>query len=159
MHDASPLVCAALERATARLSAGAIPRRLYRVSGPGGGSPGGGAVSDAVAAGARRPGGGVDPWRPVGAVFRVSGVRIARGAIACDAVTYPGVIGAAVALGILLHPVAGDEEGMRPDALEVVCRRHPVSLVVVMPDVQNPTAFPCRRRGVRISPRSRRVRD
>jgi DNA-binding transcriptional MocR family regulator len=141
MHDAAPLVSAALERAAARLSAGTIPAG-YTASA--------GRAEDREAAAAY-----LAQWRPgldarevvlthgaqsaLSAVFQAFAAR--GGAIACDAVTYPGVIGAAVALGIPLHPVAGDEEGMHPDALEAVCRRHPVSLLVVMPDVQNPTGI------------------
>ncbi|MBB99946.1 MAG: hypothetical protein CML67_10475 [Rhodobacteraceae bacterium] len=141
MHDAAPLVSAALERATARLSAGAIPAG-YTASA--------GRAEDREAAAQY-----LAQWRPgldarevvlthgaqsaLSAAFQAFAAR--GGAIACDAVTYPGVIGAAVALGIPLHPVAGDEEGMRPDALEAVCRRHPVSLLVVMPDLQNPTGI------------------
>ncbi|WP_029056832.1 PLP-dependent aminotransferase family protein [Stappia stellulata] len=139
MHDATPLVGAAFERATARLAAGAVPAGYAAPAGR---------EEDRVAA-ARF----LARWRPglaarevvithgaqsaLSAVFQALAGR--GGGIACDAVTYPGIIGAAVALGIPLYPVAGDEDGMRADALEAVCARHPVSLAVVMPDVQNPT--------------------
>ncbi|WP_172838542.1 PLP-dependent aminotransferase family protein [Stappia sp. ES.058] len=141
MHDASPLVRAAFERAVSRMTDGLVP--------VGYSSPAG-RVEDRAAA-ARF----LAKWRPgtdarevllthgaQSALFAAFQALAGRGGgIACDAATYPGVIGAAVALGIALHPVAGDANGMRPDALEAVCRRHSVSLVVVMPDVQNPTGI------------------
>lgn len=141
MHDATPLVQAALERAALRLAAGAIPTGYAAPAGR---------EEDRRAAAAY-----LTRWRPetearnvvlthgaqsaLAAVFQAFAGR--SGGIACDALTYPGVIGAAAALGIPLYPVAGDAQGMRADALEAVCRRHPVSLVVVMPDVQNPTGI------------------
>ncbi len=70
------------------------------------------------------------------------------GGIACDALTYPGVIGAAAAIRERLLPLRMDEDGMDPDALDALCRRSPVSCVFLMPAVQNPTGrtMPLRRR-------------
>lgn len=59
--------------------------------------------------------------------------------IACDALTYPGVISAAAVNDVRLYPVEMDGWGMIPEALDEVCRRQPVSLLAVMPSVQNPT--------------------
>ena len=69
-------------------------------------------------------------------------------AAACDAVTYPGVITAAVQLGIPLVGIAIDDAGMVPEALEDACRRRRIALLVISPSVQNPTgiAMPAVRR-------------
>lgn len=61
------------------------------------------------------------------------------GGIACDVLTYPGVIGAASAARARLHPVRMDQVGMEPEALDALCRRSGISCVFLMPSVQNPT--------------------
>ena len=61
------------------------------------------------------------------------------GAIACDALTYPGVLTAARAAGLRLQPIAMDAEGMCPLALEAMAERGGLGSVVLMPSVQNPT--------------------
>ncbi|MXN67344.1 aminotransferase class I/II-fold pyridoxal phosphate-dependent enzyme [Stappia sp. GBMRC 2046] len=68
--------------------------------------------------------------------------------IACDALTYPGVISAAAVNDVRLYPVTMDRWGMIPEALEELCRRQSISLLAVMPSVQNPTgvAMPAERR-------------
>ncbi|AXS40254.1 PLP-dependent aminotransferase family protein [Breoghania sp. L-A4] len=62
--------------------------------------------------------------------------------IACDQVTYPGMLSAAALNGVKLLPVTMDGQGMCPDALDACCRANAVSLVVLMPSVQNPTGRP-----------------
>ncbi|MFO0633038.1 MAG: PLP-dependent aminotransferase family protein [Nannocystaceae bacterium] len=61
-------------------------------------------------------------------------------AIAVEAVTYPGMLALARALGRTVVGVAMDDEGLMPQSLDAVCRtRHP-RLLYCMPTVQNPTA-------------------
>lgn len=61
------------------------------------------------------------------------------GGIACDTLTYPGVISAASAARARLHPVRMDDEGMDPEAFEALCRRSNIACVFLMPSTQNPT--------------------
>lgn len=56
-----------------------------------------------------------------------------------ECITYPGVVHAATQLGIKLQPVALDQEGMIPDALQEAIDEHRPSAVYVVPTVQNPT--------------------
>lgn len=56
-----------------------------------------------------------------------------------EAVTYCGLIEAARALRCRAEPVALDEEGMRPDALEEAVRKTGGRIVVVVPTLHNPT--------------------
>ncbi|QJB56061.1 PLP-dependent aminotransferase family protein [Pseudodesulfovibrio sp. zrk46] len=59
--------------------------------------------------------------------------------IAADALTYPGMKTLATMLGIRLVPIAMDDEGMMPEALDAACRRDRIKGVYVMPGVHNPT--------------------
>lgn len=59
--------------------------------------------------------------------------------IATDALTYPGFKALASSLGIRLCPVAMDEEGMIPEALEMSCRQREVKGLYLLPHLQNPT--------------------
>lgn len=59
--------------------------------------------------------------------------------LATDALTYPGMKTLATMLGIRLVPIAMDDEGMMPDALDAACHRDAVKGVYLMPGVQNPT--------------------
>lgn len=59
--------------------------------------------------------------------------------IAVDALTYPGIKTLAAMLDIRLVPVAMDNDGMDPDALETACRRQAVQGLYLMPGCQNPT--------------------
>lgn len=61
------------------------------------------------------------------------------GALACDALTYPGVLAAAQAIGLRLHGLPMDDEGLCPDALDALARRGGLGSVFLMPAVQNPT--------------------
>lgn len=62
--------------------------------------------------------------------------------IACDRITYPGIMSAAAMTGVRLLPIAMDGDGMCPDALDAACRANAVSMLVVMPSTQNPTGRP-----------------
>ncbi|MDD3444067.1 MAG: PLP-dependent aminotransferase family protein [Zavarzinia sp.] len=56
-----------------------------------------------------------------------------------EAQAYPGLTSLARRLGLALEPVALDEEGMRPDALEAACRGGGRRFVYLTPTIQNPT--------------------
>lgn len=59
--------------------------------------------------------------------------------LATEQLTYPGVKYLANSLGLRLKPVAMDDEGMRPDALDALCRSEEVRAIYVQPTLQNPT--------------------
>jgi len=60
--------------------------------------------------------------------------------ILSESLTYPGLRGVARLLGLRTGPVAMDEEGILPDALEAACRTDKPRLLYCMPTLQNPTA-------------------
>ncbi|MGX1788316.1 aminotransferase-like domain-containing protein [Bosea sp. NPDC055332] len=65
-----------------------------------------------------------------------------------EALTYPFIKGIAARLGITLVPLAMDENGMRPDAVQKAHREAQLSALYVQPAVQNPlgmTMPPARR--------------
>lgn len=62
--------------------------------------------------------------------------------IAADALTYPGLIGAARQFHLKPLPVPLDEGGMDLDALARICAQQPPRLVYVTPDQNNPTGVP-----------------
>lgn len=57
-----------------------------------------------------------------------------------EALGYPGLQGAAAAVGVKLVGVEIDEQGVRPDALEEAHRRHAPRALFCVPNLQNPTA-------------------
>ncbi|HEV7256492.1 MAG TPA: PLP-dependent aminotransferase family protein [Bosea sp. (in: a-proteobacteria)] len=59
----------------------------------------------------------------------------------CEPLTYPGLLAAARQRGLRPVPVASDEDGLRPDALEAAIRAHDVRLLCLTPTIQNPTAI------------------
>lgn len=62
-------------------------------------------------------------------------------AILADEFTYPGVRAIAAQLNIRLVPVAADDQGMLPDAIEAACKRHErVKGLYCIPTMHNPTA-------------------
>ena len=70
-------------------------------------------------------------------------------AIFTEALTYPGLKAAAVALGVKLIGVDMDHHGIVPEALQRACRRHSkVKLLYLMPTMHNPTTatLPTQRR-------------
>jgi len=68
--------------------------------------------------------------------------------VAVDALSYPPAREAFRASGAQVHGVDMDALGMRPDALERLCRRHPVRAVYLTPHHQFPTTvlMPAERR-------------
>lgn len=60
-------------------------------------------------------------------------------AIATDRYTLPGFVELAQMLHLTIIPVDGDDFGMRPDALEAACQKHPIRSVYLMPTCQMPT--------------------
>lgn len=59
--------------------------------------------------------------------------------IACESLSYPGLLGAARQLRCQVSAVAMDDEGMRPDALDALCRQRRPRLIYLTPTLQNPT--------------------
>ena len=61
-------------------------------------------------------------------------------AVLVEEVLYPGLISAAAQLNRRLVAVAGDADGMLPDALEKAIALHPAKLLYLNPTLRNPTA-------------------
>lgn len=61
-----------------------------------------------------------------------------------EEVTYAGLKDLAAMLQVAVHPVALDEDGLRPDDLEAVCRRTSARVLYLMPALQNPTGLAMR---------------
>ena len=59
--------------------------------------------------------------------------------VLAEALAYPGIKAIAAHLNLRLEGVPMDDEGMRPDALEEICRRSLPKLVCCVPTIQNPT--------------------
>jgi DNA-binding transcriptional MocR family regulator len=59
--------------------------------------------------------------------------------IACEQVTYGGFKVVARLLGLKLHPIGQDSEGLCPDSLEKACRDNQVRGLLICPTHQNPT--------------------
>ncbi|MER6354977.1 PLP-dependent aminotransferase family protein [Streptomyces sp. NPDC001634] len=62
------------------------------------------------------------------------------GRVGVEWLTYPLVKEIAARLGIVLVPLATDEQGLRPDALAAAHRSAPLSAVYVQPTLHNPTS-------------------
>lgn len=62
-------------------------------------------------------------------------------AVLCEPLTYPGLLAAARQRGLRPVPVVGDDEGLRPDALEAAIREHGARLLCLTPTIQNPTTI------------------
>lgn len=60
--------------------------------------------------------------------------------IVADELTYPGFIAAARQLGRNVVVIAGDEQGILPEALYQACRQHDAKVVYLNPTIHNPTA-------------------
>jgi DNA-binding transcriptional MocR family regulator len=60
--------------------------------------------------------------------------------VATEALTDHGIIALSNVLHFRLQGLDTDEEGMRPDALDAACHRHPLKAVAVTPNLCNPTA-------------------
>lgn len=63
-----------------------------------------------------------------------------RPGVFIEELAYPGFRHAARLNRAEIHPVALDEQGMIPEALDAACRRHGGQIVCITPDAQNPTA-------------------
>ncbi len=92
--------------------------------------------------------GKVDETRLVvaeGAQFALTSILISQTregeAILCDPLVYPGLLQVTGSLGRRLLPVAGDEHGMCPDALERQAKQHAARVVYLNPTCNNPTAL------------------
>jgi DNA-binding transcriptional MocR family regulator len=59
--------------------------------------------------------------------------------IVVEELTWPGAAQLAQSLGLIVETVAMDEEGVRPDSLEEICRNGAVRLLYTIPTLQNPT--------------------
>jgi DNA-binding transcriptional MocR family regulator len=70
--------------------------------------------------------------------------------LAVEALTYPGLRALASLLHLRLAPIAIDEEGLIPEALDAACRAAPVRALYTMPTLHNPTTatMPTARREV-----------
>ncbi|MFF3373653.1 PLP-dependent aminotransferase family protein [Streptomyces sp. NPDC002680] len=62
------------------------------------------------------------------------------GRVGVEALTYPLVKEIAARLGIVLVPLAMDQDGVRPDALVAAHRSAPLSALYVQPTLHNPTS-------------------
>ncbi len=58
-----------------------------------------------------------------------------------EALTYPGIKSLARILGLRVHPVAQDEHGLVPDALEEACQGSEARALYCQPTSSNPTAL------------------
>ncbi|MGV9242386.1 aminotransferase-like domain-containing protein [Streptomyces sp. NPDC003710] len=63
------------------------------------------------------------------------------GRVGVERLTYPLVKEVAARLGIVLVPLATDEQGLRPDALAAAHRSTPLSAVYVQPTLHHPTSM------------------
>lgn len=59
--------------------------------------------------------------------------------VVTEALSYPGFRSAAALARVRLVPVEMDDNGIDPDALDAVCRRHAPRLLFCVPTLQNPT--------------------
>ena len=59
--------------------------------------------------------------------------------LAVEALTYPGLRALAQLLHLRLAPIAIDQEGLIPEALDAACRAAPVHVLYTMPTLHNPT--------------------
>ena len=74
------------------------------------------------------------------ALFAISEFLLARGdVVAAGAMTYPGLKAVAAEKGIVLEPLAMDEQGILPDAFERACREKSPKALYVIPTIDNPT--------------------
>ena len=59
--------------------------------------------------------------------------------ICCESITYPGIKGIAAHLGIRLHGLSADDEGIDPDAFAAACATRPPKALYLNPTLLNPT--------------------
>ncbi len=58
--------------------------------------------------------------------------------VLAETLTWPGLIATAAAMGLTVIPVAMDDAGLDPDALDQACRHHQPRLIYTMPTLHNP---------------------
>ena len=74
------------------------------------------------------------------ALFAVCELLLARGdVVAAGAMTYPGLKAVAMQKGLVLEPLAMDEQGIVPDAFEKACREKAPKALYLIPTIDNPT--------------------
>jgi DNA-binding transcriptional MocR family regulator len=74
------------------------------------------------------------------ALFAVCDLLLGRGdVIAAGTVSYPGLKAVAAQKGIVIEPVAMDDQGIIPEAFEKVCREKNPKVLYVVPTIDNPT--------------------
>ncbi|MDB5551587.1 MAG: GntR family transcriptional regulator [Rhizobium sp.] len=74
------------------------------------------------------------------ALFAICDLLLGRGdVILAGAMTYPGLKAVAAQKGIVLEPLAMDEQGIIPDAVEKACREKSPKALYVIPTIDNPT--------------------
>ncbi|USQ74295.1 PLP-dependent aminotransferase family protein (plasmid) [Roseomonas mucosa] len=74
------------------------------------------------------------------ALFAICELLLQKGdVVVAGAMTYPGFKAVAVQRGLVLEPLAMDEHGIRPDALEKVCREKAPKALYLIPSIDNPT--------------------
>lgn len=74
-----------------------------------------------------------------GVMSALAALTRAGDAIGVEALTYPGIKALATLLGVDLVPMALDEDGLIPDALEEVCKNTAIKAVYLNPTLHNPT--------------------
>ena len=76
--------------------------------------------------------------------------------ILSEEITYPGIRALAAQLGLILHGVESDRDGMCPERLDEACRRFRPRLLYINPTIQNPTTLTMpigRRRAIAVTAR------
>jgi DNA-binding transcriptional MocR family regulator len=74
------------------------------------------------------------------ALFAVCDLLLSRGdVVLAGAMTYPGLKAVAVQKGLVLEPLAMDEQGIIPDAFERACREKSPKALYLIPTIDNPT--------------------
>jgi len=74
------------------------------------------------------------------ALFAICDLLFERGdVVAAGAMTYPGFKAVAARKGLVLAPLAMDEEGIVPDAFEKACREQSPKALYLIPTIDNPT--------------------
>lgn len=74
-----------------------------------------------------------------GVLATLSAITRSGDTIAAEALSYPGIKAIAGMLGLKLAPVALDEEGLIPEALDALCRQQKIAALYSVPTLQNPT--------------------
>jgi DNA-binding transcriptional MocR family regulator len=74
------------------------------------------------------------------ALFAICSLLLVRGdVVAAGAMTYPGLKAAALQLGLVITPLAMDEQGIVPAAFEQACRERSPKALYLIPSIDNPT--------------------